>query len=443
MKPSVWRRFLHAPRTLLLRIFLLLTVVLAVTTGTWVVLFRSAEVEPRAVQAARLLASAANLTRAAVVHADPEQRLDLLAEFSATEGIRLLPAETGDVIAPLPNDPFHQHFAREARRLLGERTRLGRAVNGESGLWANFWIEEEDEYWIVVPPERLAAGSGWQWLGWGLLAVVLALAAAWWITRRITVPLRALGEAARRIGQGQLPPPLPRSGSEEIAQVATAFNRMVSDLSRMEQDRTLVLAGISHDLRTPISRLRLEVEMGVPDESTRGAMVGDLEQMDAIIAQFLTYARGEEPEAMTRVDVCTLLEASAERMRGLGIEVVCDCPEPFWVVARVTSLRRAIDNLVDNARKYGGQRIDLAARAGADQTVVLLVSDRGPGIPAADRERMLRPFTRLEDARSNANGTGLGLAIVDRIIRHHGGELELLDREGGGLTVRIVLPGSR
>ena len=183
--------------------------------------------------------------------------------------------------------------------------------------------------------------------------------------------------------------------------------------------------------------------MGVPDESTRGAMVGDLEQMDAIIAQFLTYARGEEPEAMTRVDVSTLLEASAERMRALGIEVVCDCPEPLWVVARVTSLRRAIDNLVDNARKYGGERMDLAARAGADQTVVLLVSDRGPGIPAADRERMLRPFTRLEDARSNANGTGLGLAIVDRIIRHHGGELELLDREGGGLTVRIVLPGSR
>lgn len=440
MKATVWRSFLHAPRTLFVRIFLLMVGVLIVTIGTWVVIFRTAEQEPRAIQAARLVASAANLTWAAVIHADPEQRLNLLAEFSATEGIRLLPADGDEIITPLPDDTFHRIFAAEARRLLGGRTRLAQAVSGEQGLWASFWIEDEDEYWIVVPPERLAGGVGWQWFGWGLLAAALVLVAAWRITRRITVPLRGLGQAAREIGQGRRPSPLPRAGTEEVAEVAVAFNRMVSDLSRMEQDRTLVLAGISHDLRTPIARLRLEVEMGVPDASIRDAMVADLEQMDAIIGQFLTYARGEEPEALSREDVCSLLQAAAERIQLAGADIECQCRGPLWVMARPTSLRRAIDNLLENARKYGGPKITIEAQATAGHEVVLRVSDRGPGIPAADRARMLQPFTRLEGARSNANGTGLGLAIVDRIVRHHGGTLALLEREGGGLTVEIRLP---
>lgn len=439
MIPEAWTGRLHAPRTLLVRVLLLFVSVLIVSFGTWIALFRIAEQEPRAIQAARMVGSVANLTHAALLHAAPEQRFDLLRELSETEGIRLRPTDPADKVTDLPDDAYHRLFAAETRRLLGNDTRLAYAIDDEPGLWASFWIDDQDEYWIVIPAERLTAGVAMHWLGWALLAATLALLAAWLVARRVTIPLRALATAARRIGQGYRPPPLAAEGGDEMAEVATAFNHMMTDLSQMERERAVVLAGISHDLRTPIARLRLEAEMSVADASARDAMVADLEQMDKIIGQFLAYARGEEDEAFVDDDLAPLLSECADRFAAQGVEIRCVADGTLPVRMRPTSLRRAIDNLVENARKYAASPIEISGTHENGDCVVR-VCDRGPGIPEAEHARMLRPFSRLESARSNANGTGLGLAIVDRIVRAHQGKLNLATRDGGGLCVEIRMP---
>lgn len=433
------------PRTMLVRVFLLVSALIVVTVGTWLVLFQAAEREPRARQLAQLVTSIANMTRSALVHADPANRIDLIRELSETEGLHLYPADDGDRVEAMPHTSFHDLYAAEVKRTLGARTRLARAVNGQAGLWTSFWIgdgEDADEYWIILAEARIDPGIALHWIGWGALALLLALLVAAFIASRITRPLRQMAAAAAEVGRGRTPAPLAERGSEELVRVAAAFNRMSQDLARVEAERAEVLAGISHDLRTPIARLRLDVEMSVPDDASRRSMIGDLEQMDSIIGQFLDYARGSEGEAASALDACDLLAIVAGRRADAGHELVTTCRPPLPLRGQRTALLRAIENLVDNARKYAGGVIELHAFAEADACVIE-VRDRGPGIPASEIERLKRPFTRLERARSNVKGTGLGLAIIERIARAHGGAFELLARDGGGLVARFRLPLAR
>ncbi|MDQ5942030.1 MAG: two-component system, OmpR family, osmolarity sensor histidine kinase EnvZ [Pseudomonadota bacterium] len=432
------------PRTLLVRTFLLVSALIVMTVSIWATLFEFASREPRARQLAQLTASAANLTLAALIAADPAKRRDLLVELSEREGIRLYPAEPEDVIEELPDDGFYEMFRTEIRKMLGSHTRLAFAVNGEEGIWASFQLDdsEDDEFWVMLPRERADRDFPWHWLNWGAASLALALFVAWWIVSRVTRPLRALAAAAAEVGRGRNPEPVAVTGADELKQVASAFNQMSDDLSRIENERAEVLAGISHDLRTPLARLRLEAEMSVPDASAREAITADIEQMDAIIAQFLDYARASSDEAMAATDIRQLLEEIAARYARLGAPLQLDyqaLPEIAETMLRPLAIRRAIGNLIENARKYGGGEITLAAAMTRNQ-LSIEVNDRGPGIPVEEVERMKQPFTRLENARTDAKGTGLGLAIVERIAKLHGGVLELLPREGGGMTAALSLP---
>lgn len=433
-----------APRTLLVRTFLALGVVILATIGIWTTLFGLAEREPRARHLAELTASAINITHAALVAAAPEKRRYLLLELSEREGIHLVPAEPEDGVIPLPDDGFHQLFRREVELRLGKTTRLARAINGEEGLWASFALEgdADDLYWVMLPEARIDSTFPLHWLGWGTASLVLTLAAAWWIVSRVTRPLRVLGRAARQVGRGRHPDPVAISGAEELKQLASAFNQMSEDLARSERERAEVLAGISHDLRTPLTRLRLEAEMSIVDEAAREAIAADIEQMDAIIGQFLDYARAAGDESPTAVDVGNLLNDVAARFSRSGVNlqiVVANSPPLPPVALRPLASARAIGNLIENARKYGGGEITLAAKVDAE-TLVIEVMDRGPGIPPAEVERMKRPFTRLDAARTDTRGTGLGLAIVERIARLHNGTLTLSAREGGGLVAALRFP---
>jgi two-component system osmolarity sensor histidine kinase EnvZ len=238
---------------------------------------------------------------------------------------------------------------------------------------------------------------------------------------------------------------LPESGPEELETLSRAFNAMSADLARLDEDRTLILAGISHDLRTPLTRLRMEIEMTGADEATRDAMVADVEEMDRTIGQFLDFARtgAENAETLAATDLAVLLTELAEqyRRRGFAVSPAPSFPADPRLHVHATTLRRAVANLVDNALRHAGsaQPIELALEriAGA---IRIEVRDRGPGIPAEHADRLKLPFTRLEAARSNAVGAGLGLAIVERIARAHGGSLDLLPRDGGGLVARITIP---
>lgn len=430
------------PRTLLARTFLLLAILVLLTTTAWLSLFRFIDAEPRARESAQLAASAVNLIRAALFAAAPEKRMALFNDLSTREGIRLLPAEADDRIEPMPENRYMNLIRQELAIRLGPQTKIAAEVDGIPGFWVSFrfYEQDEDEYWLILPRERAKRSIANQWLIWGLLALALALAVAWFIATRISRPLKALAQSAATVGRGQMPEPLPETGSEEMRGLASAFNHMAADLQRHERDRSEVLAGISHDLRTPLTRLRLEAELSVSDEGARQAVVADIEQMEAIISQFMDYARGDQGEAVVMSDLGALLHTLCERFGYLGHPLQLDISEPLPKLnIRPKALTRALTNLIDNAWKYGGTKVSLKAGVQSD-FLRIEISDDGPGIPDHEIERLKQPFTRLEHARTNASGTGLGLAIVERVARVHGGRLELLANPGGGLIARLSLP---
>lgn len=432
------------PRTLLARTFLLLALLVLLTTAAWLSLFRYIEAEPRARETAQLGASAVNLVRASLLAAAPDKRLRLFEELGSREGIRLLPAEADDSLVAMPDTRFQRLIRRELSQRLGPQTRIAAQVNDEPGFWISFRLDEqdEDEFWLILPRDRATRSFAGHWLTWGLLALALALIVAWLIASRISRPLRAMAEAADDVGRGQTPAPLPESGAEEMRRLAHAFNAMASSLERHEKDRSEVLAGISHDLRTPLTRLRLEAEMSIADEAARQGVVADIEEMEAVISQFMDYARNESGETMAPTDLGAQLSEVAERKIAAGYQLHTAIGELPIHPVRPKALVRAVSNLIDNAAKYGGGDVLLQA-AVVDGEIRIDVVDHGPGIPAADAERLKRPFTRLETARTDAGGTGLGLAIVDRVARLHDGRLELLANPGGGLIARLVLPFGR
>lgn len=428
------------PRSLLARTFLLLAMLVLLTTAAWLSLFRYIEAEPRARETAQLAASAVNLIRASLFAAAPEKRLALFAEFSSREGIRLLPAEPGDKIEAMPDTRYLNLLQRELASRLGAHTRVAASVDAVPGFWVSFRLDEQDEeeYWLVLPRERATRSFARHWLSWGLLAVILALAVAWLIASRISRPLKAMAKSAETVGRGQIPAPLPEGGSEELSRLAKAFNLMAADLQRNEKERSEVLAGISHDLRTPLTRLRLEAEMSIADAGAQQAVIADIEQMEAVISQFMDYARAESGEEAVRYDLGGLLTSIVEHQACVGRPCRLDLAALPEMMLRPKAMTRAVTNLIDNAWKYGGGEVSITAAA-VDDEIRLEISDHGPGIPPAETERLKRPFTRLETARTNAGGTGLGLAIVERIARLHNGRLDLLPNPGGGLLARLVL----
>lgn len=430
------------PRSLLWRTFLLVALLMLLSVAAWFAIFRGYEREPRARQLAQTLISVANLTRVALISARPEARREVLRELSDREGIRIYPAETDDHIAPLPDSVFLQRVKELVQQAMGPQARLTLEREGEEALFVSFRIDDsaDGEYWLALPRERMERIWPLSWIGWGAAALLLSLAGAWLIVFRITRPLKRLEHAANKVGAGETPPHLPEDGPTEIATVSRAFNQMGSDLAQLDQDRALILAGISHDLRTPLTRLRMGIEM-TADEVMRDGMIADVEEMDKTIGQFLDFARTEGGEAPCTTDLGALLAELAVQYQRRGFKVTAAVvPAPTFVLIRPQALRRAIANLIDNALRYAGSAspVELAITQ-TGKTTLIDVCDRGPGIPDDAVERMKRPFTRLEAARSNTTGAGLGLAIVERIARTHSGRLDLLPRPQGGLVARITL----
>ena len=429
------------PRSLLWRAFLLIAALILASVAAYFQIFRLYDREPRARQVAQMVVSVVNLTRAALVSARSDLRRELLVELAESEGIRVYPAERGErLVGPPPDQPLVQLLAGEIRRQLGDDTRIAFEREGLPAFWVSFRIEE-DEYWMMLPRSRIERQLALQWLGWAGLTLALALAGAFLIVFHLRRPLAALTRAAAEIGRGKVPPPLAESGPAEIETVSRAFNQMARDLARLEDDRALILAGVSHDLRTPLARLRLGLEMAEADPQLKSGMAADIDEMDRIIGQFLDFARIAGGEPLAPTDLAALAREAARRYRELG-HALNEEIEPTPVLElRPLAVRRLISNLLDNAFRYGEADVGLRAAASASGAAIEVL-DRGPGIPVEEVERLRQPFTRLETARSGKGGSGLGLAIVDRIARMHGATLELAPRPGGGLVARVVFPGA-
>ena len=430
-----------SPRTLLLRTFLLVSLLIFVSVASWIALFALAQREPQARQLGQLAVSVVNLTNAALVSAEPTKRVALLRDLADSEGVHLYPSEPDDVVTPLPDNRFFSTMLETAKAQLGPSTRLAASINGQPGIWISFSVDEaeDDVYWLMLPGERARSEFPWHWLGWGCASLILALLVAWLIVSRFTQPLRGLARAASEVGRGLHPEAIPERGAIELQQLARAFNGMSEDLKRINAERAEVLAGLSHDLRTPLARLRLEAELSIREDQARNAVIDDIEQMDAIIGQFLDFARGESGEAPELADINEIVTQVAETLGRREEPPTLALAELPHVRIHRKALTRAIVNLLENARKYGGEPITLETSSIGEE-VRIDILDRGPGIPKDEVERLKRPFTRLEGARTDATGTGLGLAIVDRIARLHKGSLDLIARDGGGLIARLRIP---
>ena len=422
--------------TLFARAFLLIALLIVTAILASFQIYRVYEREPRSRELAQQTVSTVNLTRAALVNADPVLRRQLLIELNETEGLRVFPVTASELIEPLPDDPLLVLVAQKVRQSLGEETRFAYSHDGEEGFWVSFFIDE-DEFWVMLPRERFEPIFGLQWLGWIAAVLLLSLAGALFIASNIAQPLAALRRAAVRLGRGQPHEALPESGAHELRTVTAAFNRMATNLESMERERAMVLAGISHDLRTPLSRLRLALEMSGADSQATDAMIADIDEIDAIIGQFLDFARGTNEQKQEN-DLDVLLGELAEHYARIGKDVRLTAHElPPFRFARM-AIRRAITNLIDNALRYAGEPVELEALPRAD-SIAVEVRDQGPGIPANEVERLKRPFTRLDDSRAGAGGAGLGLAIVERTALAHGGRLELAPRAPRGLIGRLIL----
>jgi two-component system, OmpR family, osmolarity sensor histidine kinase EnvZ len=426
------------------RTFFLLALLLGSGIVAWVQTLRALEFEPRAVLAAQQIASLVNLSRNALKNSDSINRFALVKAFSSAEAIRFLPHEPGDKWEPYEDDRFSRRVAGELRSRLGPDTMVARRVNMQPGLWVGFAIEK-DNWWMQAEEGRVQPLTGPTWFVWvgiALLATVLGSVA---IARLINQPLRELSFAASRIREGEFDSRLDENTfTSEIREVNMGFNRMARELAKVEEDRAVMLAGISHDLRTPLARLRLEAEMSVNDEEAQRNMASDIDQLDAIIDKFMDYARPGETK-LAPVSIAQLIDREASMFRDPStIRISSKVAPDVKVMADEVELGRVISNLFENARRYGrsndtGIAIVHVTYARTGQWVVLTVRDHGPGVAASKLPQLTTPFFRGDAARTAATGAGLGLAIVEKALARMGGSLELANAPDGGLVAHIRL----
>ncbi|WP_164878319.1 sensor histidine kinase [Pollutimonas thiosulfatoxidans] len=433
------------------RSFLLLAGLMLVSLGAWLQVFFSMEEGPRAAQMAQRVTTAVSITRSALVYAPTSVRPALLLDLATKESLRVQPREESDVLDPLPNSNYWNHVATEIKERLGPDTQVMWMVNQTPGIWVSFEINT-DQYWLVFDREQLGLTAGVEWFGWGATALLLALLGAAVSARFVNRPLAQLAKVAQQLARGEMPSPLPEKGPAEIRDMNIAFNRMARDIRQTEADREIMLAGISHDLRTPLARMRLEIEMSQVTEEARQAIDEDLGQIDHSIGQLMEYARpaGAVPEQ--GIDVSAALRELYERERShteaQDGELTADIEPNLYAKISAHDLKRVVGNLIENARRYGRTpgdgraRIRLSARQQGN-ILAIEVRDQGTGIAPTDVQRLLRPFSRGESARTGVSGAGLGLAIVERLLGHVGGQLELISEPPGGLIARIEIPKVR
>lgn len=257
---------------------------------------RLTEREPRAKQAARNIAAVVNLTRSALITSQPEKRPALLREISQREGIRVYTAET----RPEPRRAECRALRvirDQLEQELGEGTEVFAARGEGAGLLVSFRIDD-DEYWLQVRRAQVERDFPWRWIGWSSFVLLLAVAGGYIIAAHINRPLKQLASAASKIGKAELAGPVMEQGPSEVRMVTRALNQMNDDIRNLGRERSLLLAGVSHDLRTPLSRLRLSVEMLEADQNLKTGMVHDIGDMDAIIGQFLAFVREGVDEAV-------------------------------------------------------------------------------------------------------------------------------------------------
>ncbi len=421
-------------RSLFARTALTLAVAFVVfqAAATWVV-YRTL-VMPVAVRSADDLAGLIVLSAQTWVELPPRTRPAFEKELARRHGLRLTTVDVG-ATASAPYFAFRTQIEAALSRRVGEPVVL-RGVPDSAAVWLVIPVGGHDLR-VGFFPDRYAVKPPLAAIAVVALGAFLSLLTALFLVRRITVPLARAARAASQVGAGQLPEPLPETGPAELAELARRFNRMAAEVRDLLDNRTTLLAGISHDLRTPMTRLQLNLEMlrDAPTPARIDKAVADLGDMNRLIAGYLELARTTQAETKSRIDLAALLDE-------LAAEAGVNRPgaAPCTVDAGPQALRRIVSNLIQNAQRYGGgMPVELALDCTPLHARVS-IRDGGPGIPEDQLEKVFRPFYRLEASRAQATGgTGLGLAIVRQLAETNGWKVKLANRPQGGLEAVLEI----
>jgi two-component system osmolarity sensor histidine kinase EnvZ len=372
----------------------------------------------------------------------PETRPAFERHLVEVHRIELLVAQPEGLQARAGHGPYVRNLERSLSGQFGTRVEVSDSQrSGEEWHWVAL-PSADRTLWLGFPHSRIGTQPVMTILVTLLAGCVLAGVAAWWLAHRTIEPLRRLDAAAVTLGRGETPQALPETGPRELAALAHRVNALGRQVHDLLDGRTTLLAGLSHDLRTPLARMRLALEMLArrPDPALIVRLDKDVEEMNRLVGEMLELARGLVRESPIDVDVAALLEelAAQARVAGGSIDV---STEACAVCVAPMALRRLLGNLLANAQRYGGgQPIELRAiRAGDGVRIGVL--DRGPGIPLDQIEAVFRPFHRVEPSRSpGTGGSGLGLAIVRQLAQSNGWTVSLENRAGGGLTAEVLIP---
>lgn len=334
---------------------------------------------------------------------------------------------------------YYPYRSEQMSALLGGSAEV-RISQGDEYL---FWIRppQAPNLWVKIPLLGLEEANFSPLIFFLGIIGVLSVAGGWLFVRQLNRPLKSLQHAAEDVGRGDFPEPLIEHGTSEIMAVTQAFNHMSKGIKQLEDDRNLLMAGISHDLRTPLTRIRLASEMmSAEDEFLKDGIDNDIEDMNNIIDQFIDYIRHDSKDKALLGDLNILVEevVNVEMPANRNIQLITsECPK---IPLRHVAVKRALANLIQNSLRYTEGDIDVFT--GVDKRkdcAYIIVSDQGEGIPDADIERLFQPFTQGDKARGT-EGSGLGLAIIKRIVDTHGGSVELSNKPEGGLQAKISLP---
>lgn len=341
--------------------------------------------------------------------------------------------------------PFTELFTDEYRKQMS--IELGQNVNvyfkfkPQPVAWIH--IDSMPDVWLKEPIRFFDQYNPYIIIGWVIGVPLLTIIAIIILVRQLNRPLRRLQIAALKIGKDQTPPVLEtQHGPSEIREVNRAFNQMTREIQQASKERSFMLAGISHDLRTPLTRLRLTAEL-LKDKDISEGMILDIQDMDDILDQFIAYMRDGSDEPIEQANLNLLISEEVAKFQQMGrVEFSPHESIPDMPMKRL-SLKRMIDNIVNNALRYGGAPVLIHTHYVADKKKVEIVfRDHGPGVNEADIPQLLQPFQRGESARTT-QGSGLGLAIVARIVKMHNGELHITNHAEGGLLVTITLPENK
>ncbi|WP_199609867.1 two-component system sensor histidine kinase EnvZ [Flocculibacter collagenilyticus] len=338
----------------------------------------------------------------------------------------------------LADAAFYHYLSDEMSKQLGGPAEV-RISQGETYF---YWVKppQAPNLWVKIPLSGHDEADFSPLLVYLVVIGVLSVAGGWLFVRQLNRPLKELERAAILVGKGEFPEPIKAKGSTEIQAVTRAFNQMSNGIKQLEEDRNVLMAGVSHDLRTPLTRIRLATEMMSPNEDyLREGIIGDIEDMNAIIDQFMAYIRHHRQEPLIEQDlnliVAEVVEAEGSHRRDIRTELDDALPA---IPLRYIAIKRVLTNLIENAIRYSDGIIEV--ETGFDKKrnqAWVIVSDYGPGIPEQDIERLFQPFTQGDLARGS-EGSGLGLAIIKRIIDMHNGQVELSNLARGGLAAKVT-----